>query len=158
MLSLSQEKPVDIERKGNKWLISNDAAQAFHYLTVARDSLQKENLELRERIAQLEQEKKDIIAMALQATNNIDEQIDEQQDASNQVDESQSNILRYFKKQSKGIQLTGYLLTDVQQWDAIRFQPRLSFPLTGNWYFTSDAVVTQDNKPSYLIGLGYRFL
>lgn len=158
LLSLSQTPQTDIERKGNKWVISNDAANAYHFLTVERDSLLKEVSRLRDRIDTLESEKKEIIKLALNASQQIDEQVNEQQQASDQVDESQSNILRYFKKQSKGIQLTGYLLTDVQQWDAIRFQPRLSFPLTGNWFFASDAVITQDNKPSYLVGVGYRFL
>jgi hypothetical protein len=159
LLSLSQNQQKDIERKGNKWEISNDAAQAFHYTEVERDSLIKEVYLLRVRIDSLEVEKKRIIDLALKATNKTIEQVDNAIDANDKQTDAQEDITKYWKKLANGFHLEAFISQpDILNFDTKGFQfgIELQTPLSKRIKLKIRPTFQQDVKPIYTLQLNYR--
>ena len=159
LLSLSQNQQKDIERKGNKWVISNDAAQAYHYTEVERDSLIKEVSLLRARIDSLQLEKKRIIDLALKATEKTIEQVDNAVDANKKQTEAQEDITKYWKRLANGF----HLETFTSQPDILNFDPKsfqfgieLQTALSKRIKLKVRPTFQQDIKPIYTVQLNYR--
>lgn len=154
---LSQNKQKDIERNNkNSWVISNDAAQAYHYLTKERDSLLKEVLELRNAVDTLEKRNKEIIDRILESTQQTDEQLDNQSEASETIEESNDFIQKYWKGLSKST-LSSNLMTDARNLNSYQLEFNLEIPLSGKFTLLGRPTFAPLTKPVYLLGINYKF-
>lgn len=156
---LSQSQQKDIERKGSKWIISNDAAQAFHYSEVERDSLIKEIFELRVRIDSLEKDRVKIIKLALKATNNIEEQVKKTIEFNKKQISTQKEISKYWRNLYRGIHLHSFMTqTNLIDFEHKNFQGgvELQKALSKRVILNFRPTFQNNLKPVYTMQLNYR--
>jgi uncharacterized coiled-coil DUF342 family protein len=154
---LSQDRQKDIERNNrHSWVISNDAAQAYHYLTKERDSLLKEVGELRKAVDTLEKRNKEIIDRILESTQQTDEQLENQSEASQTIEESNDFIQKYWKGLSKST-LSSNLMSDAKELNKYQLEFNLRVPLSGKFTLLARPTFAPLTKPVYLFGINYKF-
>ena len=141
--------------------MSNDAAQAYHYLERERDSLLKETSRLRVRVDSLEVEKKRVIELALKAANKSIDQVDEAINANDKQTEAQEDITKYWKRLANGFQINGFISqSDVINFDAKGFQMGIEIQtaLSKRYSIKFRPTFQQNEKPMYTLQLNYKFL
>lgn len=159
LLILSQNQQKDIERKGSKWLISDDAAQAFYYSEVERDSLIKEIFELRVRIDSLERDRVKIIKLALKATNNIEEQVKKTIESNEKQTNMQKEVSKHWKNLYSGFRLYSFMTqTNLVDFEYKNFQGgvELQTLLSKRVILNFKPTFQHKTKPVYTMQLNYR--
>jgi len=164
LLSLSQNPQKDIERLNkDSFKISNDAAQAHHFLIIQRDSLLNNNDLLRKAVDSLNKRNKRLVDKIFniadqqsKALSSQSKAIKNQEKATEDLSKANSFITDYWKDISDNSHLSTSIITDLTQFSSYRLQINLSIPVSGKFSIIARPIYTNLQKPVYLIGLNYR--
>lgn len=153
-ITLSQEKGESIYRKSaNSWNIDNTTVQANYYAIIERDSLISENKKLRQRIKDVEAEKKELVQISLAALDNASNQLQLNQQATESLNSTNDEIINVWQRLYKGIHLNALAQTNFNE--QVNFSLLLSAPIDLNWQIIASVSTSIKGKPFYLYGVSY---
>jgi len=144
---------ISKNKKGN-WELDQITTEALYYAIIERDSLLAENKRLRERVKQVEAEKKELVQMSIAALNNANNQLTETQEATENLNDANDELINVWRRLYKGANLNAVAQKQIN--GQFYFGLNLAVPIGLNWSVSITGFSDLQNNPLYFVGVGYK--